>query len=169
MRISALLSVAFLCLPVAAQTFVVDLNNGPGTDFTSLQAAVDGVPDGANLEVRAGIYFENILIDGKSLTLLGDGNVRVIPLFSSDFRIQGLAADQSVSVRGVRIDFSQAANPTISCRDNLGLVVLDDVADGRGAVQVINCASVIVRDSFLNETLNPFPGGLSIMNSTVAV
>ncbi len=31
-----------------AQTFVVDVNNGPGTHFTSVQAAITAVPDGAD-------------------------------------------------------------------------------------------------------------------------
>ena len=59
-----LLSVAHL-LP--AQIFVVDCSGGPGTDFTSIRAAVAAVPDGARLLVRPGIY-QPFVVDGTSRT-----------------------------------------------------------------------------------------------------
>ena len=54
-----------------AQTFVVDVANGPGTNFTSIATAISAVPDGATLLVRPGVYAEAIRIDGKGLKILG--------------------------------------------------------------------------------------------------
>ena len=62
---------AVAALPIAAQTYVVDVNNGPGTNFTTLQTAITTVPAGSTLLVRAGNYFESLDIDGKSLSRLG--------------------------------------------------------------------------------------------------
>lgn len=41
---------------LSTQTFIVDASNGPGTNFTSISAAITAVPDGAVLDVRAGLY-----------------------------------------------------------------------------------------------------------------
>ena len=56
----------------ASQTLVVDINNGPGTAYTSLIDAAANAPDGAVLEVRPGFYFGAVLVDAKSLSIFCD-------------------------------------------------------------------------------------------------
>jgi len=46
-------------------------------DFTSIQAAIDAASDGDTIEVAAGIYDEQVVID-KSLTLQGTGDSTII-------------------------------------------------------------------------------------------
>ncbi len=42
-------------------------------DFTTVQAAIDGTGDGATIFVDAGVYEEGLIIESKSLTLVGAG------------------------------------------------------------------------------------------------
>lgn len=61
-----------------AQVFVVDASNGPGTDFTSLEAAIQAAPRGATLRVRAGDYVVSSATPiTRGLTVIGEGNVLV--------------------------------------------------------------------------------------------
>jgi pectin methylesterase-like acyl-CoA thioesterase len=62
---------ALLSLAAGAQTFVVDAANGPGAHFTEITAALQAVPEGAVLRVRAGDY-ASFTIDGRSVTVLGE-------------------------------------------------------------------------------------------------
>ncbi|MGE3172790.1 MAG: hypothetical protein AB7O97_09190 [Planctomycetota bacterium] len=70
-------------LPAQA-TWTVDLFNRPGTDFVSVQAAVDAAASGDVIRIRAAgapsdgapshlVYLAPV-IDGKSLTLIGEGS-----------------------------------------------------------------------------------------------
>jgi hypothetical protein len=157
--------VALACLPLAAQTFVVDLNNGPGTNYTSLAAAVAGVPGGAVLRVRAGTYGEAITIAGKSLTILGEPGALLMPPAVGGFHIDGLAANQTVVLRGLEINFTQTVDPTIRCANNQGLIVLDGVSSvGRTNLFADSCAALQVRDSVFGVT--PFATGLGSINLT---
>jgi hypothetical protein len=58
------------------QTFIVDMNNRPGTNFTSLPVAVAAVPDGATLLARSGTY-DSFSFANKGLTIPGGPGVRV--------------------------------------------------------------------------------------------
>lgn len=85
-----------LLLPVlSAQTFVVDAANGPGTNFTSLPAAVAAVPDGATLLVRPGAY-AGFALQGRGLTVLGDGAI-----IQGGISISGTLPTQGVTLRGL--------------------------------------------------------------------
>ena len=68
--VNSRLLVALLATPLWAQSFVVDINNEPGTNFTQISHAVAAVPDGATLLVRSGDC-ESFFVDGKGLTLIG--------------------------------------------------------------------------------------------------
>src|SRR5687768_7090441 len=58
-----------LAAPLAAQrTWIVDANNGPGTDFVGLQICVDTAADGDTILVRAGNYSASI---SKGVTIIG--------------------------------------------------------------------------------------------------
>ncbi|MEA1864996.1 MAG: NosD domain-containing protein [Euryarchaeota archaeon] len=55
----------------SAATWVVDDDNGTA-DFANIQVAVDNASAGDTIEVRSGMYVENVDVN-KSLTLIGDG------------------------------------------------------------------------------------------------
>lgn len=109
---------------LAAQgTFVVDPANGPGTNYTSLPAAVAAVPSGSILIVRAGTY-PKITIDAKSLTILCDVGVTTNVAMDWYLEIRNITASQAVYVRGLRpvgytaFEVTNAAGPV--CIDGQG-------------------------------------------------
>ena len=84
---------AALAAAAVAQTFIVDVNSGPGTNFTSIAAAVAAVPDGAVLEVRPGTYAA-FTIQNKSLTVFGQAGVQVAERYTEIYC--SLAAEDRV-------------------------------------------------------------------------
>ncbi|MBL8726129.1 MAG: hypothetical protein JNK49_18935 [Planctomycetes bacterium] len=151
-----------------AQTYVVDVNNGPGTHFTNLTAAFAAAPDGAVLRVRAGNYFEGPRIDNKSLTIQGDPGATVFPPLLSNFYIENLAPHRVVVVQGLQLGFGQAILPALRCRNNQGLVFVDGVSSGQPSALVVEqCAGVMVRGcQFLGVQTHGL-GGASLQQSRV--
>ena len=104
---------ALVCLLAAfsaAQTLIVDINNGPGTNYTSIEAAVAAAPSGAKIVVRPGQYFESSLtISARSLTILGDGIVELLLPPGVPLRVEALGPPQRVTLRGFDIRQTQAS------------------------------------------------------------
>jgi len=100
---------ALLVATMASQTFVIDNNNGPGTNFTGIQTAIDNVPDGAVLIVRgSGTNYAGFVIVTRSLTLLADPGVRV----DGQVVVDSIAANQGVNLRG--FEFTGAGIPSFA-------------------------------------------------------
>lgn len=137
--------------------FVVDAANGPGTNFTSVAAAVAAVPDGAILEVRPGTYGP-FTIDAKGLTVFGDQVLVVGPPFQSNVIVRNTAPNQAVVLRGITV--WQANLSVMACA---GLVVLEDVTADKdqppnsqpvgGKVTAHQCAQVILHGVTAEENL----------------
>ncbi|MFT7663225.1 MAG: hypothetical protein ACI87A_001449, partial [Planctomycetota bacterium] len=64
---------------MASEVLVVDMNPGPGVDYTSLQDAVDTAGDGDVLLIKTGIY-PSPVITAKSLSLIADVGASVTVL-----------------------------------------------------------------------------------------
>jgi hypothetical protein len=81
-----------------AQTFVVDVQNGPGTNFTSITAAIGAVPNGSTLLVRPGAYapFD---INSKGLTILAEPGTSV----SGTCVVRNTQAVQHVTLSGIDV------------------------------------------------------------------
>lgn len=95
---NATLPALLLAATLPAQQFVVDIANGPGTNFTSLTAAITAVPNGATLLVRPGSYSGTHTISAKGLTIVATGPV-VVP----NLTIQNTLATQPVVVSGIDV------------------------------------------------------------------
>ena len=142
------LALSLLSLPTTAQTTWTVDDDGPA-DFTDIQLAVDAASDGDRILVREGTY-SNVAIDGKGLTIQADGDATLsaIGLFvpaSTVFRVDNLAADQVVSVRGFLIQMLLAYDERlIELRDNAGAILFEDcVMKPSGyPVEISDCASV---------------------------
>ena len=103
------------------------INVGPGG---SIQAAVDAAQDGDEIVVAPGTYFENIMVEGKDITLRSSGGseatiVTALNPNNAVVRIEGGNTD--VIVDGFTL--------TGGTHPNLGLMYIN----GSATVQVANC------------------------------
>jgi len=119
----ALLALALPLLPataMAADVFVVDVSGGPGTDFTSISAALSNAQNGDILLVRSGVY-EGFASDGKAVTVVADEGANA--LVSGNVTITQVPAQSVFTLRG----FEFAATADLTLTDNAGLVRLEDL------------------------------------------
>lgn len=172
-----ILSALVLCAlaPLAApqgSLLVVDQANGPGTDHTTIGAAVSAAASGDAILVRAGSYFEGIGVGGltpsKSLVISADtgASVRVSQIY-----IDGLSAEHTLTIRGIDVE-PLAQNPFAIIQDCAGDVWLEEVEglDGFGGdgVDVRNSDSVVVTRCRFGEAFS-FLGTMTIQDSHVAL
>jgi hypothetical protein len=159
MRVLTPLALLLLSALASAQTFIVDVNNGPGTNFTSIATAATVVPDGSVLIVRVG-HYASFAVTGKSLTVLGETGGIYGPFatfgefLTASITISGLAANQRVVVHGLRWGMGYiAALGTVTCLNCQGSIFLDEIREATGGsfslevqqcrqVQVTNCEFV---------------------------
>lgn len=153
-----------------AQTFVVDSNNGPGTDYTSLVTAAATVPDGATLQVRTGFYSGAVLVDGKGLTILCDPGATIVTDTNAQaVRVTNLAANQTFSLFGATVQttlLSLSFYAEIWLQDCDGPVLVEQLAtpasNFRARISAWSCAQVQVRDC-------SFAGALAFDDSRAAI
>jgi len=123
------LALACLAPAASADLWTVAEAGGPGVDFTDIQPAVNAAADGDTVLVQAGTYGA-IVIDGKELTVQGDGEVIVIELTvfgAGGLRINNTAPDQSVVVRGIQFQHTSTTGfATTQVRDCAGPVLLEE-------------------------------------------
>nr|MCU0865993.1 hypothetical protein [Planctomycetota bacterium] len=151
--------VLLLTASAAAQaSFVVDASGGPGSQFTDIQAAVQAVPSGSVLVVRAGSY-SPVLINGKGLTILCDVGAAIAsltPFATGPFlTVRNTPSGQVVAVSGLGFGPVGAQfHDGILVENAMGLVVLDGqgatvqpAAFGIGAtLRITNSSQVVIRD-----------------------
>lgn len=134
-----------------AQTFIVDVNGGPGTNFTSIAAATAAVPSGSRLLVQPGTY-ASFAIVAKSLVIdAAPGVVLDTNGPGPTIAINGLTSSQQVELRGLTwtsTAFFGNTGPLVA--DNCaGLIVIDGMRIPSGeiaAMQFSNCDRVVMRD-----------------------
>jgi len=139
-----------LLLVSQGQVHVVDAANGPGTDFTTLGAAVGAALDGDVVLVRGGDYFldgfgtEGIFLDGKGLVVVAEPGAVVR---TTRARIRNLPAAGRVLIQGLTFtsneivaDFDDDAGPLWFERC-VFQPQFDLVA---GGVHPTNCATVVL-------------------------
>lgn len=89
--IEAVTALALLASATTAQqTWIVDQNQGPGTNFTDIQPAVDAASNGDTILVRDGVY--GPFHASKTLRVLGSANTAVLgaaPVLISDIPAGG--------------------------------------------------------------------------------
>lgn len=138
--------------PALAQTFIVDVNGGPGTHYKDLAKAVAAVPSGAVLRVRAGDYPSDFAFANKSLSIIGDslavkvkGRVAIGPLRAQD------------RVLIANLNMQAVFRPYLRVYQSSGVVVLKDVGVSPGQLggvaspkyEFTSCANVQILDSQL--------------------
>jgi hypothetical protein len=135
-----------------AQTFIVDINNGPGTHYTSLATAATNAPDGAVLIVRTGAY-PAFSISGKGMKVIADG---VVTVFGGNpnaaaMTVVGVPAGKSVVIQGLTAASGLAGWPgRVELTNCQGTVLLDRLGVSpfvSGQLSVQQCSGVLVRDA----------------------
>ena len=167
MRLQSFAPFALLLLTsaAAAQTVhVVDIANGPGTDFDTIAAAVSAAAPDDVLLVRAGNYPESLALGSKPLTVTAEVGalVRV-----HGISVSGLAAGEMVVVRG----FEALDNvvPGISCANSSGSIWIENCTvlatptffGPAGGATVTDCDRVVLSGCTVNG-----PQRLSMSNDT---
>jgi len=159
MRLFAPFALACLApLTAHAGTFTVGPQAGPGIDFTSIQAAINAAAEGDLILVNAGAYTESLVVDGKSLTLLGNGTPTLFvnsqtPGHAPLLAVRNLSASQSFDMLGFGFSsFSGVQKDAIELDSNTGRIWLEelfiDSFDGHG-LRAIASSEVVLSDVFL--------------------
>lgn len=160
-RISLLLAVATVAAGLSAQrTWVVDRAAGPGHDFTTVGAAVAAATAHDTILIRAGTYAELTIDIDKSLSIIGDGAVR-LELgqslgFTEGITVHDLPADQPFTLRGLELGGS-FVNPEFRAERCNGLVAIHGVTgipgplgvDEAVAIEFVDCAQAHAHDLFV--------------------
>src|SRR5688500_8904823 len=113
------LALGLLAGSAASQrTWVVDRQNGAGTDFTALAPAIAAAARGDRIQVRAGSYVGATV--GKALTIVGEGGVLIQ---GDSLTVQGLPAGDQVVLSGLSVHQIGAAPLVLA--NNQGRILLD--------------------------------------------
>lgn len=162
-RLVSLLPTACLAATLAAQsaTWIVDVHNGPGADFTSLQTAIFSVAPGDMLIVRGGNY-QPAVVD-RPLTIVGDGNVVITGSggYMPGFMVMPLPAGTTLSMTGITFAALALTNESLRVSAGPGTVILDRV---RSALVTNLSTSDDVRI-----TRSQFDHGVGVQSSTAAL
>ncbi|MCB9882093.1 MAG: hypothetical protein H6834_09905 [Planctomycetes bacterium] len=137
----------------SAATWIVDAAGGPGAHFTAIQNAVNAAASGDLILIRRGAYREQVLIDGKALTLQGLGGTIFAPhqnAITSDpvLHVRHLAAGQEVHLRDLVVTrITGVSGPALMLERNAGRVWVEEVFidsyDGP-ALHVVSCDDVVL-------------------------
>jgi hypothetical protein len=173
----AVLLALFICALAHGTNWIVDASNGPGTNFTTLTAAIAAAQPGDKIIVRAGTYGENVVVD-KAITIVG-WNATSYPMTVPEpfthaiwgtFGIVNIPAGQTCVVSGLVIARPSAAGGTsVGILNSAGTVIFDRVFVPNGGVVINNCTDVFVENLRVRHFQGALPptNGLTISNSWV--
>jgi hypothetical protein len=168
------------CLATAAQatTWIVDAANGPGTNFTTISAAIAAAQPGDRILVRQAFYGENVVVN-KAVTIVGWNATTypmTVPINPFQFAVWGtfgvtnIPFGQTCVISGLILARpSPNAGTTVGVLNCPGTVVLDRLIIPNGGLFIGNCTDVFleqVQVRHLQGELPPIPG-VTITNSWV--
>jgi hypothetical protein len=174
----AALLAAFITASTVAATWIVDSNNGPGTNFTTISAAIAAAQPGDTIIVRAGVYGENVVVN-KGVTIVG-WNATQYPMATptgvyphaiwGTFGITNIPSGERCTVSGlVILRPSPASGVTVGILDSAGTIILDRCVIPNGGVFVNNCTDVFMEYVHVRQFQGALPPqtGVTISNSWV--
>ncbi|MFO1077589.1 MAG: hypothetical protein U1E73_07670 [Planctomycetota bacterium] len=125
---SALMAGVFAAaLGAQGATWIVDVNNGPGTNFTSLQAAIFTASPGDLLLVRAGTYQPAVL--NQPLTIVADHGAAVAGsgAYGPGFEVHSIPAGTTAAIVGLTLAATSLTHESLRIINCQGTVILDRV------------------------------------------
>ena len=145
-----------------------------GGDFTAIQTAIDAASAGATVEICAGSYVENLVVDrpvrllgleGAAVTIIdGGGNGRVV-------RVQGVDSP-GVTIEGLTLRNGQSegdggalrcAGSVLAVQDS---ILADSEADSGGGLSAEGCQLAVDDTTITGHTASASGGGLQLTAST---
>jgi hypothetical protein len=115
--------------------------------FSTLQSAIDAASDGDTLLLKTGVFTTGTIVD-KGLTIVTDDPADIGIHRIRELKIQNLAAQKTVVVRGVEFtEFGWSPTPRIDITGCSGTVLIEDCQANRSvpaAVRVTNSAAVFL-------------------------
>ena len=131
---------------------VVDDTSGPGSDFATIPEALDAAASGDIVLVREGAYtldFPSVIVQGKALTLVGEGVCRV----GGGLDVRNLPAGTTFGVRNLESLFTIDAPLSFQGYDNAGSLWIERCATGttHGGLPTFfdRCSTVVFQDNLL--------------------
>ena len=160
----ALPSLALACLafPLQASTWIVDVNSGPGTNFTQISAAVAAAAPGDTLLVRPGQY-ANFVLD-KPLAIVGQGTAPTNEALCTGATIHDLPPNTTTCI--ANLYFNGFGFGGLQLASNAGALMLDDV-QCVDLVQVTSSSDVRMRRCTASEALHSTHSRLELGDSLV--
>ncbi len=154
-------------VPAQAADFIVDVNNGPGTDFTEIQAAIDAASPDDSLLVREGSYRSFTLNKGLTIRRLGEGLVIIGPDLTNIRQIpQGqIVVLEDLFFSKMRLERSK------------GLIYANKTFSGPGTepggetytVAIESCHDVRLRQFAINATTSRARDGIRVTDSRLTI
>lgn len=138
------LSVVSVCALPAQSVLVVDVNQGPGSQFVDVQSAIDAASPGDRITVRSGLY-EGFVVD-KPLHIVGDPSFSVPHngnVYGEWITIENLPAGTDTVLRGV----SDAPPIILVARELVvrncqGRILLDEITSSLSGASITDSAQV---------------------------
>ncbi|MCA8968856.1 MAG: hypothetical protein KDC95_03705 [Planctomycetes bacterium] len=145
-RLARFVFVSLFATPIAAQrTYVVDAANGPGTDFTVLQAACDAANHGDTLLVKPGIYVETVV--RKGIAIVGQPGVRIYGFNAPGLTITSIPAARTCTVTRVESLRFTYGGPIALVTDCAGAVHLEGLQTQPVITPAITDSGLAIRRS----------------------
>jgi parallel beta-helix repeat protein len=117
-------------------------------DFPIIQDAVDNSSDGDTILVRAGVYYENIIVD-KSVNILGDSNGNTIVDGIGSGHIFNIIAD-NVQISGFTITNTNLGSSGIKVNSDSCIIKNNIIKNCGDGVHLFSSEKSVIKENLLN-------------------
>ncbi len=166
-RTAPLATALLLSLAANAQSvLVVDLQGGPGSQFTQIQPAIDAAAPNDTIVVRPAVGpapYRGFRVD-KPLRIIGEPGARVgssatvVPLARAAMEVRGIPAGSAVTLCGLEEDYEDPFTCGLWIDDNRGAVFVEEL--------LLECPSIIEDSDAVSFTRTQFDS-VSVSSSGV--
>ncbi len=173
----ALVMILTLATVANATIWIVDANNGPGANFSTITAALAVAVPGDRILVRNGNYYENVAVT-SGITIVGWNATQypmVVPTsitaaIHGQVSVQNVPAGQTAVLSGLIIARpGSGSGLCLGVSDCAGPVVLDRLFLTNGSGLISNATNVIIEEMRIRHLYGGVPAisGMFVVNSWV--